>query len=207
MFALTVDQQSSRAGHDGVPAVLDLLNGLDITPIRAFERTAGDEIQGLGGSGDDVVRWLDLLVDREVDESTPRWWIGIGIGAVSLRDSVRASNGPALVNARDAVERAKREPTGLALSVGATETHDGFDAETALQWLVAVRRDRSAAGREAVEAMGRHDSQAAAAAELDISAQAMSQRLRSAKWHEETRVRALAVRLLDRADQMTGERS
>ena len=45
MFALTIDQHRSRTGEDLVPALLD---GLAPVPtVLPFERTVGDEVQGL----------------------------------------------------------------------------------------------------------------------------------------------------------------
>ena len=45
MFAMIVDQVGSRSGPDLVPLALAALSRLDL--VLPFERTAGDELQGL----------------------------------------------------------------------------------------------------------------------------------------------------------------
>ena len=45
MFVLTIDQKGSRSGRDRVPDLLDLLGGLPME--LPFERSVGDEVQGL----------------------------------------------------------------------------------------------------------------------------------------------------------------
>ena len=50
MFVMTVDQRGSRTGPDMVPQTLDRLAEIltgDRAPVAGFERTAGDEIQGV----------------------------------------------------------------------------------------------------------------------------------------------------------------
>src|SRR4051794_41543402 len=49
LAVLTVDQRDSRRGRDKVPALLDRLAGptAPSPPLRAFQRTAGDEVQAV----------------------------------------------------------------------------------------------------------------------------------------------------------------
>ncbi len=191
MFAITVDQRRSRTSTDRVPGLLRQLNTLDLT--RRFERTAGDEVQGLCAEGAMVVEVIGHLV------SDQGWWVGIGVGRVEqpLPHSVRESRGPALIAARAAVERAHREPSGLA--VDGEAGGPARDAETLLQVLARLRQARTPEGREAVNMMSNEVTQSKAARELGISAQAMSRRLRVAQWPEDVRVAELAGRLLDAA--------
>ena len=76
MLVMTVDQRGSRTAPDRVPALLEALRGI---PVRApFERTVGDEVQGVPQDADAV--WSALRVmTREGD-----WHIGIGGGAGEL---------------------------------------------------------------------------------------------------------------------------
>lgn len=184
-YVMTIDQRRSQAGPDAVPAAEQLLAGS--APIRAFERTAGDEIQGLLDDPGAVVD-LTLALAR-----TRTWSIGIGVGDVEtpLADSVRASRGEAFVAARRAVERAKSSPVRTAIEGRGLE-----HAETALILLLAIVERRSEAGWEAVDAMTTSSTQAEAAAKVGISPQAMSRRLRVAGYVEEQRGKALAVHLL-----------
>jgi len=195
MYVVTADQQGSRKRPDAVPdtlAALDSAYGDDL--VLAFERTAGDEVQGLARDADVVVRVVADLVRRG------GWSIGVGVGAVEspLTHSVRAGRGAAFVHARDAVERAKQYPTATA--VAADDAKSAERAETALWLLAGLLQRRSEAGWEAVDAMRDVDRQADAAAKLGISPQAMSRRLRVAGWAEEKRGRALAAWVLEQGD-------
>ncbi|KQY59632.1 hypothetical protein ASD11_08775 [Aeromicrobium sp. Root495] len=193
MFALTIDQRSSRRTADAVPELVAALNEHPL--VRSFERTAGDEVQGLTDRPDVVVDILVELARRQT------WWAGVGVGAVEddLPDSVRASRGPALVAARDAVERAKHATAGVAVS-GA----EGLDAsavedvETAAQALGLLVGARSLEGHQAVAAVAEGVTQSEAARRLGISPQAMSRRLQVARWDDEARLRRLVQRLLER---------
>ena len=64
-FVLTVDQRGSRRDADRVPEVLTLLEGT-VTPLLGFERTAGDEFQGVLAEADDVVVVVLRLVRHGV---------------------------------------------------------------------------------------------------------------------------------------------
>lgn len=199
MFALTIDQRGSRDGSDDVPALLDRLAAH--ATVRAFERTVGDEVQGLVAEPSTVV---DVVVDVA---RTGRWWIGVGVGVVDdpLPPSVRAGRGPALFAAREAVERADRATAGVALAAGAgRDPEAAVDAETVLQVLARLVGDRSEEGHLAVDATRRLGTQRAAAAELGITPQALSARLQVARRHDEDRLRALGERLLARADDPVG---
>lgn len=188
MFAITIDQRRSRERPDDVPKLLEALNGLSL--VRRFERTAGDEVQGLA---DDPQVAVDAAVSAA---GLGDWWVGIGIGDVEspLPASVRESRGPALIRARAAVDRAHRSSFGLAV-----EGEGAVHAETALQALAGLVQERSPEGRQAVAAMRRSTSQKAGAELLGISPQAMSRRLQVARWVDEARMRELAVHLMAEA--------
>lgn len=97
-IVLIADQVGSRRAPDAVPAALELLAGVDT--VLPFERTAGDEIQGLLPDGDAAVRALTLLW------RVGAWSIGVGIGAVEepLPESTREARGGAYLAARRAIE-------------------------------------------------------------------------------------------------------
>lgn len=193
VFALTIDQRGSRRSEDAVPGLLSMLDSWPV--VRRFERTAGDEVQGLVEQADTVVEIVSAVVVEQ------RWWIGIGSGSVEqdLPASVRASRGPALIAARVAVERAKTASGGLSLEPAPGVDPDlALDAETALQMLTRLLNDRTDHGREAIQALRGVVTQAQAAERLGISPQAMSRRLHVARLDDEARLRRLAVRLLAR---------
>lgn len=196
MFVLTVDQHRSRSHPDGVPVALETLNerATDDGVSREFERTAGDEIQGVMSSPRAVVDVVLSLV------RSGTWNIGIGIGAASepLPASTRAGHGEVFVRARVGVERAKNAPQRLWV-VGAEDPR-AERAGSALMLLAAVVRRRSKLGWEAVDMLRSGCSRAEAAERLGVSTAAISYRLQAAGWAEEERGRDLAAALLAEAD-------
>ncbi len=89
-YVLTVDQQGSRRSPDRVGEALRRLQGT-VPTLLPFERTAGDEFQGVMAEAADVVTVVLELV------RLGGWSIGVGAGPVStpLPDSTRAGSGPA----------------------------------------------------------------------------------------------------------------
>ena len=73
-YVLTVDQRASRRGPDRVAGALREL--ADVPAVLPFERTAGDEFQGVLAEADDVV---DVVVRLA---RSGGWSIGVGAGAV-----------------------------------------------------------------------------------------------------------------------------
>ena len=142
MYAITVDQRGSQTSDDLVPSALeDLGRGWQTSLLLAPERTAGDEFQTLVGDSRAAVE-IALHLTRD-----GRWSVGIGLGEVQspLPDSVRAARGSALVNARYAVDRAKRSKNGLAVQAVGT---GAADAQALLRLLQELRARRSAEGWE-----------------------------------------------------------
>lgn len=192
MFVLTVDQRGSRQGPDKVPELLQRAapEGL----VRPFDRTAGDEVQAVF---DDPRELAELAAELA---ASGHWSVGIGVGAVStpLPAETRAGAGPAFVFARTAVEDAKKNRWHLSV---AGESDRCPHAQTAGRLLVDVLADRSDAGREAVRLVADGGSQADAAGRLGISPQAMSLRLRHARWDVEPPAVLLFATMLDDADR------
>jgi hypothetical protein len=200
VFVITADQQASRRLGDRVEDVLGALSRRAEsrpelgTLALPFERTAGDEVQGLLTTAEFAVD-LALHLQR-----MGGWSVGIGAGPVDrpLGRSSRASSGPAFVSARTAVERARSKASSVPLAVDGADPARAQDADAVLRLLAAVVRRRSAHGWEAIDAAaGRTQREAAAA--LGVTAQAVSQRLRTALWEEEVRARPVAARLLGQA--------
>ncbi|WP_258723176.1 hypothetical protein [Cellulomonas sp. NS3] len=204
MWVLTIDQRGSRRVGDRVPELLETLGALAHGPgdderadgvVRPFERTVGDEVQGLL-SDPRVAVDLALRVVR-----AGGWSVGIGCGAVvrPLPDSTRAGSGAAFVLAREAVEAAKSRARSVPLAVRGADPSAAADAEGVLVLIAATTARRTAAGWAAVDAAeGGADAprQDELAARLGITQQAVSQRLRTALWAEERAARPAAARLL-----------
>src|SRR6266540_4309756 len=173
VFVLTVDQRASRRAADLVPALLGELNvrsrkdGL----LRKFERTAGDEAQGVL---DDAGATVDVVTE--------------------LPRATRAGRGEAFVCAREAVTRAKSSPHHVNV-VGA-DPYAAEQVETVL-WLIAlVLRRRSERGWEVADLLSAGMTRRDVGARLGVSQSAVSQRVQAAAVVEEQRARSLATRLL-----------
>lgn len=211
MYVITADQVGSRREADRVPEVLTLLAGLRPARANPFERTAGDEIQGVTTDPADVLAVVGSLVRAE------RWRVGIGIGPVDLPlpDSPRAGRGPAFIAARTAVREAHPSPGQLAVRMGTTpgldsssrevrERHTRY-AESALLLYARLLRARTPEGWEVTDLLAAGASQKEAAAHLGISASAVSQRVRRSGWFEQAGAEALVCHHLSVADDRTDQ--
>ena len=192
---LTVDQRGSQFGPDLVPDALALLNDTDhYGPVeRAFERTAGDEVQGILTDGRSIVARIELLLRSDA------WNIGLGVGSIELPlpASTRAGRGEAFVLARTAVTRAKQQPSRISI-VGA-DTYAAEQIET-VAWLWAgVLTRRSNRGWEVADLFAQGLTHAEAAQRLGISQSAVSQRAQAAGIVEGDRAARLLTDLIDTA--------
>ena len=190
---MTVEQIQSRTQQDLVEVTLAQL-GEDDT-LLPFTRTVGDEFQGLLAEPASVVD-VTLGLMRTV-----AWHIGIGIGAVQqpLPSDARRARGPAFFAARAAVEAAKKEPTHVSVR-SEPDRIEARDVEITLQLLIALQQRRTPLGWEAADLIHRGLSQTAAASTLEITRQALSQRLQAAHWSLDREARPVLARLLARAE-------
>ncbi|MEV4901432.1 hypothetical protein AB0K08_08850 [Citricoccus sp. NPDC055426] len=219
MFVMTMDQRASSGGPDRVAALVEGLNAPSAQGIlRPFQRTAGDEVQG-------VVELADTVVGIALSAArSGHWSVGIGVGAVRrpLPAETRAGAGPAFEYAREAVERAKHSSGRVAVSgptpgAGHGESQDRNQApnqdlnqtgelleaiEASLQLLAELEFRRSAEGQEAGRWMDAGKTQREAADELGVSQQAVSSRLRSGLWGESRRLASVVSAMLERVDRL-----
>ena len=202
MFVLTINQQGSRRLGDRVDPLLLWL--AELTPagstgvVRGFERTVGDEVQGLFDHAGTVVDVVLAVLRRG------GWSVGIGAGAVDepVPESVRAAGGAALVLAREAVEAAKSRSRAVPVAVRGADRESAAHGEAVLVLIAALADRRSLEGWAAIDALAAPDGtrrQDEVAVVLGISQQAVSQRLRTALWHEEVAARPAAAALLTSA--------
>jgi hypothetical protein len=186
---LTIDQRGSTedTATDQVPDTLLALADVDM--LRGFERTAGDEFQGVlvePGS-------LTTVTERLLREGS--WSIGIGIGQVDepLPDSTRAGRGPAYLHAREAVTAAKSAPWRLRV-VG---DRPGVRALETTLWLwAAVLNRRTSRGWEVADLVDSGASYEQVARRLGVSQSAISQRAQAAGIVEGRRARELVTGLV-----------
>lgn len=184
---LTIDQRGSTGGSDRVPATLAGL--ADVGMLRPFERTAGDEFQGvLVDPGA-----LATVVERLLREES--WSVGIGIGEVEepLPESTRAGRGPAYVFAREAVTAAKSAPWRLRV---AGDDPAVRALETTLWLWAAVLSRRTARGWEVADLVDAGATYDQAARRLGVTQSAISQRAQAAGIVEGRRARELVTELV-----------
>ena len=191
-FVLTVDQRASRRSPDRVADVLGRLNGA-VPTVLGFERTAGDEFQGVLAEPEQVVDVVLELV------RLGGWSIGVGAGPVQLPlpQTTRAGAGAAFLSARRAVDAAKQRPSRVAVRGAAPA--EATDAQAVLTALTVLVQRRSEQAWEAIALVEAGRTQADAATELGISRQAVGQRLAAGLWDLERELRPAAARLLSRA--------
>jgi hypothetical protein len=197
MFVVTIDQVGSSTSADRVPALLAELDALTRDHrVLAFERTVGDEVQGVL-SEPERLRAVIAYALRD-----GHWSIGVGIGTVDepLPSSTREATGPAFALARKAVDRAKGKRMLARVAVEATDRVRAAELEAAWHLVATIAAERSPKMWEAIDTVSIMGSNASAAARLGISAQALSERLRRAGWAAEVNAHPLLDELTRRAD-------
>lgn len=213
MYVLTIDQRGSTSDVDRVP---DLIAGLAGLAPATFERSVGDELQGVV---DDASQVVDIALHAL---RGGHWYVGIGIGTVHLAPggSPREGSGSGFVAARQAVELAKGAAAQVPLSVvggivgrddvplqakeGATVA--SANAQAVLRLIGRLVQERTEAQWRVVDRLralqdggGRHGSQKRVAKELGITEQSVSRAVLRAAWQEEWAARPAAAMLLDHA--------
>jgi len=186
VVVLTVDQDGSRAGPDRVPAVLQSLAG--VPTLLSFERTVGDELQGVLDDPVATTRALENLL------RAGEWNVGVGIGSVEtpLPDHARAGRGPAYLAARDAVTAAKASPWHVrAVAADGLRTAEVRALESALWLWAALLGRRTPRGWEVADLVDDGLSYDETATRLGITPSAVSQRAAAAGIAEGRRAREL----------------
>lgn len=220
MFVMTIDQRGSTGDRDRVPDFIAALARLGPT---GFERSVGDEVQGVVPDAANVVD-IALFALR-----TGHWYVGIGVGTVELDAgaSPREGAGTGFVAARKAVEQAKAAGSQVPLSVvpgtmgrearnradkdggAGMGTRECANAEAVLRLLGRIVQERTEAQWRVVDALhrhgpGRHGTQKQVAAELGITEQSVSRTVLRSGCQEEWAARPAAEMLLDFARLRVG---
>lgn len=192
MFVLTADQRSSRSEPDRVPALIEQYR--DGRAVRGFERTAGDEVEAVF---DDPAAVAEVAVELA---ASGHWSVGIGVDDVEepLPKQTRAGRGPAFEAARRAVESAKGRRLPLRVQGPSPWCPR---AQTAACLLVDLLVSRTDPGREAVDLMATGLTQAEVAERLGVTPQAVSLRLRSARWDLQPETEELVTVLLRHCEE------
>lgn len=191
VIVVTADQRGGREGPDLVPAALEALAA---TPtLLPFERTAGDEVQGVLDDPAALPAVVELLL------RAGHWHLGIGVGSVDepLPDHARAGRGPAYLRAREAVDAAKTSPWNLRVVAGPDDT-DARDLESLLWLLAALLHRRTDKGWEVVDLADEGLPYEEIARRAGVTQSAVSQRAQAAGLVEGRRAREVVARLAAR---------
>jgi hypothetical protein len=194
---LTLDQQRSSTTEDAVPELLAALDSpaLPAPLLRPFQRTAGDEVQGVLDDSDVGVEVVARVL------RVGGWYLGIGVGDVDapLPAETRAGRGPAFVLARAAVTRAKHDVHHLAVVAGDPAGEPVAEhLETVLGLWAGILERRTAGGWAVHDLLATGLSYAEAGERLGITQSAVSQRARTAGIVDERRARVLVSDLWGR---------
>jgi hypothetical protein len=212
MYVLTIDQRGSTNDVDRVPELLGTLGSHQ--GVR-FERSVGDEVQG-------VLQDPALVVDVALHAlRSGHWYVGIGVGPGNLppEASPREGSGPAFVAARRAVERAKSAASHVPAAVvaGSRDPEAAAacaNAEAVLRLVGRLVQDRTEAQWRVVDALrsksrdgaeqgpGRHGLQKQVAGELGITEQSVSRAVLRSGWQEEWAARPAVESLLAAAHRL-----
>jgi len=188
MFVITADQVDSRHRLDlASAAVLELNERWRPRLLLPVDRTAGDEIQLMPVDGATMLE-IVLHLTRSA-----AWSVGCAIGAVTtpLPENTREASGPAFIDARDAVDAAKKRDTRFAFRGPGTEL------EPLIDLVLLLRARRSPAGWELYDRLVDGMTQTDAAAALGITPQAASKRTRAASIRAELAATVTLAALLD----------
>jgi hypothetical protein len=194
-IVFNLDQRNSSDTSDLVAPTSERFNECFAGALSLpFVRTAGDEMQAVLGNPAEL---SDLLDDVLAGHT---WWIGLGVGEITrLGGSSRESAGPAFKAARDAIDAAKRDRGAPGPAVRGAPAELAEALQAALAGVAFIRAKRTDRQREVVAATRRADAQRAAAEQLGITHQAVSDALRAAGYDAEQQLRTLVGRLAAQA--------
>lgn len=195
MFVMTIDQRASRSHDDHVPSLLAEFDS--VSTLAPFQRTAGDEVQGVLDEPAAVREVLLIALRRGA------WHCGVGVGHVQAGSFVagaRAGRGPAYLAAREAVQAAK----SLAGSVAVRTDPDAddtaamwaADCEAVWQLVASLVLGRTEAQWRVVDAVDASDTQVAAAERLGMRPTSVAGALRLSRIREERASYSALDRLL-----------
>jgi hypothetical protein len=198
VFVIVADQVDSSHRPDLVDETLEgLEHRYGVTLVRSFERTAGDEIQGLT---DDAETALAIVLELTREGS---WSVGLGLGSVRepVPDSVRAASGKAFVAARAAINAAKRAPHRVAIR-GTAAT--AVDPAPLLDLLLQIRSRRSIEGWQVYDLLRSGLVQAEVASRIAVTTPVVSQRVWAAGIRLEEAALPSLAEVLGAAEESAG---
>ena len=195
LFVVTINQRDSREVGDLVPELLHEFRFIDA--VVPFQRSVGDELQGVVGSA-------KVAVDVALKAIRfRRWHVGIGVGEVHspIPERITDAEGYGLVYSRRAVNRAQKTGERIPLAIEGPDSEVAAEAEAVLRLLGQIVYTRTDAEWNVLDLMtpGARGQQKLIAQELGITTQAVSKAVIRSHWVEEWATRPAAARLLDLA--------
>lgn len=192
MYVVTLKQRDRRECGDLGDDLLRNLSG--IPALTPFQRSGPTVVLGSPESAEDAVgAVLHALRQRH-------WMVGLGIGSLyePVPSDAQYLQGSALGYAHTALERAEHTGDRVPLSVVGNDMQLAGEAEAVLRLLGQIVATRSTAEWAVLDLLtpGLRGQQKLVAAELGISAQAVSKAVVRSAWVEEWSARPAAARLL-----------
>lgn len=192
MYVVTLKQRDRREAGDTSEPILRSLSG--ITALTAFQPSGPTLLIGAPETAQDTVNAV-LIALRH-----PGWSVGVGVGSLyePVPTDAQYLQGTALGYALTASERAEHTGDRVPLSVIGSNSELASEAEAVLRLIGQLISKRSTAEWAVLDLLtpGVRGQQKYVAAELGISAQAVSKAVVRSSWVEELAARPAAARLL-----------
>ncbi|WP_411734525.1 hypothetical protein [Paeniglutamicibacter sp.] len=192
MYLVTLKQRDRRADGDLGDEMLRSLSG--IATLTPFQRSGSSLLIGVPERAEDAVD-ATLRALR-----SHHWMVGLGVGSLyePVPREAQYLQGTALGYAHTAVERSEHTGERIPLSVIGPDAAVAAEAEAVLRLLGQIVSTRSIAEWAVLDLLtpGVRGQQKHVAAELGISAQAVSKAVVRSAWVEEWAARPAAARLL-----------
>ncbi len=192
VYLVTLKQRDRRADGDLGDEMLRSLSG--IATLTPFQRSGSSLLIGVPERAEDAVD-ATLRALR-----SHHWMVGLGVGSLyePVPREAQYLQGTALGYAHTAVERSEHTGERIPLSVIGPDAAVAAEAEAVLRLLGQIVSTRSIAEWAVLDLLtpGVRGQQKHVAAELGISAQAVSKAVVRSAWVEEWAARPAAARLL-----------
>nr|WP_210150001.1 hypothetical protein [Paeniglutamicibacter terrestris] len=192
VYVLTLKQRDRRVDGDLVDEMLASLES--IPALTPFQRSGPSMVVGVPERAEDAV---DVVL-RAL--RSHHWCVGLGVGSLyePVPQTAKYLQGTALGYAHTALERSEHTGDRIPLSVIGAHPDLASEAEAVLRLLGQLVSTRSTAEWAVLDLLtpGVRGQQKVVAAELGISAQAVSKAVVRSAWVEEWAARPAAARLL-----------
>lgn len=192
MYVVTLKQRDRRGNGDHSDEMIQSLSA--VSAPTPFQRSGPALIVGAPETAADTVDAVLHALRR------PHWVVGVGVGSLyePVPREAQYLQGSALGHAHTATERAEHTGDRVPVSVVGPDMHLAGEAEAVLRLLGQIVARRSIAEWAVLDLLtpGVRGQQKHVAAELGISAQAVSKAVVRSAWVEEWAARPAAARLL-----------